>query len=372
MSLLPFPREDRMKSGKAASSSRLSLRRFPQWGRYSVLGHLAAAVLPIGGVERSSAPTRPTSRRSFASSPAAKATHTVAAVDLTFPTTPSPSPFDIFHFSPKESLTRTQIKGRYLDLVKLYHPDRAIAAGEASGGKSKGEKGAEAKFVAIQAAYELLSDPKRRELYLRSGIGWGSTSGFGAAGGGSASPWSQSTAEYHFRRGRPMTSSTRTGAYAYDWASANETWTDPFNPHFRAHTAGGMASNNAAAGWGGEGAFGKNGAIFLALVGATLLITPLTAWATVPGEVVGPGGSNGEAWMPRVYDKRHNDAARNLQLAREEARRLGGEKREAIKRRVEQKRREQAYERALEVQAVERQAAGTGHLALPPPSTPAT
>ncbi|GAA6015738.1 hypothetical protein JCM10207_008781 [Rhodosporidiobolus poonsookiae] len=324
----------------------------------------------------------PTSRP-FSSSASAQARVADAStsIDLTFPSKPDPSPFEIFHFRRDAPLTRAEVKSRYLDLVKLYHPDRAIAAGKDEGKRGRKGKEPDYEFKLIVAAYELLADPKRRETYLRSGLGWGKTGGFGVSGGGGgpASPWSQSTAEYHFRRGRPMSNSARPGAYAYDWASG-DSWTDPHNPHFRVHRDGaGMSASGAAAGWGGEGLLGRNGMIFLALASVTLLVTPMTAWyavPTAPGEgplglgSTGPGGPGGagEAWMPRSYDARHMSAAQNLQLARHEARTKGHEKREAIKRRVEQIRREQAYDRALEVQAVERREAGTGHLALPPPS----
>lgn len=243
--------------------------------------------------------------------------------------------------------------------MKLYHPDRRAARADRSAssakgkGKGKGKSAAAAdddhEFKAIVAAYELLSDPKRRETYLRTGFGWGGSgrSGGGYGGGGPASPWSQSTAEYHFRRGRPM--SSRTGRYSgtYDhwaWHAASghySGWSDPFNPHFRADEAprsgggggGGMAagSSSASAGWDGQGLFGRNGAVFLALMSITLFLTPLSAWYAVPtapsgldpfapgsdGKLVSEleaekGGGGGSAWIPRVYDKRHQDAAANL------------------------------------------------------------
>lgn len=233
--------------------------------------------------------------------------------------------------------------------MKLYHPDRRAARGDGGSAKSKGKGKAaddDHEFKAIVAAYELLSDPKRRETYLRTGFGWGGSSraGFGG-GGGSASPWSQSTAEYHFRRGRPMSSHTGRYSGTYDhwaWHAASghyNGWSDPYNPHFRADeatgggssggAASGMASNSAAAGWDGQGTFGRNGAVFLALMSLTLFMTPLSAWYAVPTAPPGvdpfaPGSDGklqsevdaetggGSAWIPRVYDKRHQDAAANL------------------------------------------------------------
>ncbi|GAA5993660.1 hypothetical protein JCM10908_000664 [Rhodotorula pacifica] len=335
---------------------------------------------------------------------------------LPFPKKANPSPFEIFHLPRDKNLSPKEVKGRYLELVKLYHPDRRAAQTERSTStysnsvKGKGKAtDDDHEFKAIVAAYELLSDPKRRETYLRTGFGWGGSGRSGMSGGGSGgpvSPWSQSTAEYHFRRGRPM--SSRTGRYSgtYDhWAwHAHATsghysgWSDPFNPHFRADEAGaggggggGMAAGSASAGWDGQGTFGRNGAVFLALMSITLFMTPLSAWYAVPTAPPGldpfaPGSEGklvseleaekggGSAWIPRVYDKRHQDAAANLHKARMEARVMGQEKRDALKRRVQQIRREQAFERAQEMEAIERGQAGTGHqLALPAPSlTPST
>ncbi|GAA5825065.1 hypothetical protein JCM11251_006085 [Rhodosporidiobolus azoricus] len=325
--------------------------------------------------------------RPFSSTSSPRARHASpdsSSIDLTFPSRPSPDPFEIFHLprSSSASFTRAEIKSRYLDLVKLYHPDRAVASGE----KGKAKEEADERFKLIVAAHELLADPKRREMYVRTGLGWGKTSGFntGGGGGGAPSPWSQSTAEYHFRRGRPMSSRTRAGAYAYDWASNSDTWSDPYNPHFRPHyhpRGSGMSAGSAESGWKGRGVFGSNALIFLTLAFVTTLVTPLTAWhaatlgdisapmALVPGE--DPSGTGlGEAWAPRVYDGRHRDAAKNLQMARAEAKERGAEKLEAIRRRVQQLQREQAYDRALEIEAVERQHQGTGHLSLPPQPQP--
>ncbi|GAA5867961.1 hypothetical protein JCM8547_003426 [Rhodosporidiobolus lusitaniae] len=318
----------------------------------------------------------------FSSSSFRSATPTDSSPDLTFPSSANPSPFDIFHFSRDAPLTPKIVKARFYELSKLYHPDRRVAAGTSSrgGGKGKGKAKKDDddyEFKQIVAAYELLSDPAKRATYLRTGMGWGKTSGFGGGGGGwPASPYSQSTGEYHFRRGRPY-SGPAGGAYAYDWRASQETWSDPYNPHFRPHASAGMSPNASAAGWHSQGALGKNGAIFLALFSITLLVTPLSAWYAVPPELVGgragEGGEmaeGGAAWLPRVYDQKHRNAAENLRMAREEARVMGHEKREAIRRRVQQIRQVEAHQRAMEVQAVENQRLGTGHLSLPPPSAP--
>lgn len=300
--------------------------------------------------------------------------------DLTFPTKPDPDPFEIFHLSRHEPLNPKVVKSRYLDLVRKYHPDRmqhqqphSKGRGKRPGAKGKGRAEDDSvEFKQIVAAYELLSDPKKRASYLKFGFGWGTPGrhpgGGGGGGTGSGSPWSQSTTEYHFRRGRPMSSTAASGdRWSGTW---DYTWTDPHNPHFRPEQAGGVG-NPSGSGWQGRGTIGKNGVIFLGLLSVTFFISPLTAWYSFPSvvspEELAAGAENGStAWMPRIYDKRHLDAATNLQLAREEAKQNG--KLEAFRRRARQLERERAFERAQQVQAIER-SGGTGHLALPPPTT---
>lgn len=259
-------------------------------------------------------------------------------IDLTFPTKKHPDPFEIFHFSRSEPLNPKIVKSRYLDLVRKYHPDRmqqSVAKGKGKGkGKAKEES---VEFKQIVAAYELLSDSKKRASYLNFGLGWGSGGGGGGrgaagGGGGSGSPWSQSTTEYHFRRGRPMSSTATGDRWSGTW---DYTWTDPHNPHFRPEQAGGVG-NPSGPGWEGRGTIGKNGFIFLGLASITLFISPLTAWYSFPSvvspeEMAAANEGNGTAWVPRMYDKRHLDAATNLQLARFEAKQSGQAKLEAFR-----------------------------------------
>ncbi|GAA5846351.1 hypothetical protein JCM9279_001339 [Rhodotorula babjevae] len=366
--------------------------------------------LPTSAASSTSTSTSTSTLRALSTTAAARA----AVVDnnpFPFPRAKDASPFDIFHFRRDQVLTAKDVKSRYLQLVKIYHPDRRAAAAASTSastskkGKHKAAPDADHEFKAIVAAYELLSSPSRRETYLRTGLGWGSTASYRGGRSSSApspsSPWSQSTAEYHFRRGRPMSHGRWAGQY--DHWSWSQTWSDPHSPHFRpedeaARRSGGMSSGGAggsagttAPGWEGQGLFARNGVVFLVLAALTLTVTPLTAWSVVPSapkgvdpfapgsdgvrmsELAAQGALEGgsSAWMPRVYDKRHQDAAANLQRARLEARERGHEKRDAIKRRVEELRRVQAFDRARDVQAVEQGQSGTGHLALPPPPVPA-
>ena len=57
-----------------------------------------------------------------------------------------------------KSATQDEIKKAYRKLAVTYHPD-----------KNQGDKEAEKKFQEISAAYEVLSDEKKRETYDRFG-----------------------------------------------------------------------------------------------------------------------------------------------------------------------------------------------------------
>ena len=67
-------------------------------------------------------------------------------------------PYEVLGVS--RDASQEEIKRAYRRLAKQYHPDR-----------NKGDKAAEEKFKEIQAAYEILSDPKKREESDRFGAG---------------------------------------------------------------------------------------------------------------------------------------------------------------------------------------------------------
>ncbi|PVF93938.1 hypothetical protein CPB86DRAFT_689547, partial [Serendipita vermifera] len=64
-----------------------------------------------------------------------------------FPLSSNPTPHQIFHLS--SGADQAAIKSRYFELVKLYHPDAAIARGIP-------QQVAQAQFQSIAAAYEHL------------------------------------------------------------------------------------------------------------------------------------------------------------------------------------------------------------------------
>lgn len=81
-----------------------------------------------------------------------------------------------------------ELKSAYRKLAKKYHPDMYSSASDAE------KKEAEAKFKEINHAYDVLSDPQKREIYDTYGSedgamgggagGFGGFSGFGGAHGG--------------------------------------------------------------------------------------------------------------------------------------------------------------------------------------------
>lgn len=75
------------------------------------------------------------------------------------------SPYEIMEL-PK-SASAKDIKSRYYDLVKELHPDTARC-------NNGPDKTTMEEFHAVVRAYELLSDPKKRALYDKYRLGWGS------------------------------------------------------------------------------------------------------------------------------------------------------------------------------------------------------
>lgn len=208
------------------------------------------------------------------------------------------------------------------ELCRLYHPDLRKGKERADPSASKAGDGS-SELKQINLAYEILRNPTKRSVYLRSGVGWGGPGGHRRHG-------PATNAGYDFTRGRPMGFGGGAGRGPYP--SAAWDWTDPHNPHFRPGFAGGAGDGAAgmgggsAAGWGSRGLFASNGVVFLALCSITLVVTPITLWSATPSM----GDSNDESHGMMVGDRRHREAAQALEKARREARDGGLQKREAI------------------------------------------
>ncbi|KAI9059223.1 hypothetical protein FKP32DRAFT_1580293 [Trametes sanguinea] len=83
-----------------------------------------------------------------------------------FPTNAHPTPHQIFHL-PKDA-TRADVKARYYDLVRIYHPDSPSAR---AGGIPA--ETAHARFQAIAAAYAILTGKKPASSLDGTGAGEG-------------------------------------------------------------------------------------------------------------------------------------------------------------------------------------------------------
>lgn len=121
------------------------------------------------------------------------------------------SPYDVLRVP--RTASQAEIKLQYYDLVKRLHPDRRRSAApgvsESEGSsdiKGKGKlKASEAgedstadeEFRRVVKAYELLSEPKKRNAFDRYGFGWdpsfsnASPMGFGTFGAADRSEWSE-------------------------------------------------------------------------------------------------------------------------------------------------------------------------------------
>lgn len=261
------------------------------------------------------------STRSFATSSPRLATLS-DDVDLAFPTKPNPTPWEIFHLDPSSPPTPKELKQRFYQLAKRYHPDRGHSTRTPSSSSSPKGKTPDtaAQFKQINEAYEILQNPARRDHYVRG-------TRPGSSGGGD--PWNA----YEFSRGRPMPAGRRwhPTAEQWDWAA------DPHNPHYR--PAYGMGRRDT--GWSAEGATSRsNGTVFLALLGLVAVVTPLSMWTAVPPELTRSSLASATLSEDELRIlrsgvsgtfRKHEDAAKALAKARREAKEGGDKKREAMR-----------------------------------------
>ncbi|BFZ58911.1 hypothetical protein PYCC9005_005979 [Savitreella phatthalungensis] len=87
-------------------------------------------------------------------------TSSSAASAFTFPPQTYPSPYEIFHLD--RSCSTSDVKRRYYELVKQFHPDRLPGCSEADNER----------FRKIVAANDLLTNVSRRASFDKYGMGW--------------------------------------------------------------------------------------------------------------------------------------------------------------------------------------------------------
>lgn len=234
---------------------------------------------------------------SFTSHPNARArSSTSSDTDLSYPThLTNPTPYDIFHF-PSRTVTSSEIKSRYYDLVRTCHPDRFPHSCS-----SKTKTSAEEEFKSIISAYNLLKDPHTKQLYDRAGIGWNSSTS--SLSTNASDLWKD---HRYTRRYNP--SYTGPGHDRFGWQ--NQTF---YNPHFSPHH-----SHHGSAGWnGGNGQYTSNGIFITSLFLLTWLLAGLQYSRL----------SLQSAKAIERADKSHLDAAKSLNDAREAARSEEGRQR---------------------------------------------
>jgi curved DNA-binding protein CbpA len=84
--------------------------------------------------------------------------------DLRWPKSSNPSPYEIFGLPPTASAA--DIKKRYYELAKRYHPDSRATSAQVEQERIQ-------RFRQVVQANELLSAARSRRLYDQQGFGWG-------------------------------------------------------------------------------------------------------------------------------------------------------------------------------------------------------
>lgn len=85
------------------------------------------------------------------------------AARVRWPVTPNPTPYEIFD----QAKTAPYNKVRFFQLAKMYHPDLHHASADGIPHLTKLER-----YRLVVAANEILSNPEKRGMYDRYGMGW--------------------------------------------------------------------------------------------------------------------------------------------------------------------------------------------------------
>ena len=83
--------------------------------------------------------------------------------DIRWPKVPNPTPYEVLGLPPTASYV--EIKKRYYQLAKKYHPDSRVGSAEAEQERLQ-------RFRQVVQANELLSTARTRRIYEKEGSGW--------------------------------------------------------------------------------------------------------------------------------------------------------------------------------------------------------
>lgn len=100
-----------------------------------------------------------------------------------WPTSDVPTPYEILGIQRTGSINLKELKKKYRQLCKVYHPDlsknRTLLGRD---GQELQTKDKETRFKKISGAYKILSDGKNRDLYDRFKTGWESAPAYSRPG----------------------------------------------------------------------------------------------------------------------------------------------------------------------------------------------
>ncbi|KAF6746751.1 hypothetical protein DFP72DRAFT_822715 [Ephemerocybe angulata] len=213
---------------------------------------------------------------------------------LAYPTHANPTAHEIFHLP--RAASQSQIKSRYYELVRLHHPDSHHSRAHLSPDQ------AQSQFASITAAYDYLRGVSSSHLPNAKRYGY-------EPGQSNFDPYLHELARR--RRAQQASQAHRGGggSGSQDWGS----W-----------GGAGFAPPRGSRGGEGFNEAGRKERTVLALGVAALVLGLYPSFVLFPFQM----------------KKTHNSAAKNLAKARNDAREMGGERRDGIRKRVQSMQRE--------------------------------
>ncbi|KAH9811826.1 hypothetical protein DFH28DRAFT_423301 [Melampsora americana] len=191
-----------------------------------------------------------------------------------FPKHPFPTPFEIFHLP--RSASKSEIKSRYYQLVKSFHPD---LQSNLTTHPHQDQSNSTDQFKLIIKAYELLKSNSKRQSYLHSGEGWPrSSDSFNRASRHSQRSTSSTSSSTH-RSYRPFYPSS-----LWDWSSSNprdHRYPSTEDDHWFSSTRSNDSSTFKEQ-WQRDGLLTKNGILISSLGFLALMVYSFQTWRVMP------------------------------------------------------------------------------------------